>query len=171
MRVMRKAFKYRIYLTHGQRRILEQQLEACRWVYNETLAERKRAYEERGESRGLYDTQALLPGWKVANPKLKLVHSQVLQNVQVRVDLAFKAFFRRVKAGENQVGFPRFKGFGRYDSITYPQYENGIRLEGDRLIISKIGAVHVVLHRPCSGTPKTVTWWNAQKPSPCQEHS
>jgi putative transposase len=105
MRVMRKALKYRIYLTHGQRHILEQQLETCRWVYNETLAERKRAYEERGESLGLYDTQALLPGWKVANPKLKLVHSQALQNVQVRVDLAFKAFFRRVKAGENQVGF------------------------------------------------------------------
>lgn len=29
---MRKAFKYRIYLTNGQRRILEQQLEECRWV-------------------------------------------------------------------------------------------------------------------------------------------
>src|SRR5258706_979290 len=42
---MRKAFKYRIYLTKGQRRILEQQLEECRWVYNETLAYRKRAYE------------------------------------------------------------------------------------------------------------------------------
>ena len=42
---MRKAFKYRIYLTNGQRRILEQQLEECRWVYNETLAYRKRAYE------------------------------------------------------------------------------------------------------------------------------
>ncbi|WP_165360632.1 helix-turn-helix domain-containing protein, partial [Candidatus Chloroploca sp. Khr17] len=47
---MRKSFKYRIYLTNGQRRILEQQLEKCRWVYNETLAERKRAYEERGAS-------------------------------------------------------------------------------------------------------------------------
>jgi putative transposase len=38
----RKAFKYRIYLTNGQRRILEHQLEESRWVYNELLAERKR---------------------------------------------------------------------------------------------------------------------------------
>ena len=37
-----KAFKYRIYLTNGQRRILEQQLEECRWVYNQTLAARRR---------------------------------------------------------------------------------------------------------------------------------
>jgi putative transposase len=43
---MRKAFKYRISLTNGQRRILEQQLEACRWVYNETLAMRKNAWEQ-----------------------------------------------------------------------------------------------------------------------------
>ena len=155
---MRKSFKYRIYLTKGQHRILEQQLEECRWVYNETLVERKRAYEERGESLRLYDTQALLPVWKVTRPALKLVHSQVLQNISVRVDLAFQAFFRRVKGGANEVGFPRFKGFGRYDSITYPQYGNGVRREGERLMLSKmVGAVHVVLHRPVEGTPKTVT--------------
>jgi putative transposase len=154
---MRKSFKYRIYLTKGQRRSLEQQLEACRWAYNETLAERKRAYEERGETLRLYDTINRLPVWKLVRPALKLVHSQVLQNVCVRVDLAFQAFFRRVREGAEEVGFPRFKGVGRYDSITYPQYGNGVRLEGERLILSKVGAVHVVLHRPVEGTPKTVT--------------
>ena len=82
----------------------------------------------------------------------------MLQNVTERVDLACKAFFRRVKEGAEAVGFPRFKGFGRYDSITYPQYGNGVRLEGARLILSKmVGAVHVVLHRPLEGTPKTVS--------------
>ena len=52
---------------------------------------------------------------------------------------------------------PRFRGVGRYDSITYPQYGNGVRMDGDRLIVSKIGAVKVVLHRPIEGMPKTVT--------------
>jgi putative transposase len=154
---VRKSFKYRIYLTNGQRRTLEQQLEACRWTYNEVLAERKRAFAERGETLRLYDTQAMLPVWKLTRPALKLVHSQVLQNICVRVDLAFQAFFRRVKEGAEAVGFPRFKGFGRYDSLTYPQYGNGVRLDGERLILSKVGAVHVVLHRPIEGTPKTVT--------------
>ncbi len=159
---MRKAFKYRIYLTNGQRRILERQLEECRWVYNETLAERKRAYTERGETLQLYDTQAMLPVWKLVRPALKRVHSQVLQNVSVRVDLAFHAFFRRVRAGAADVGVPRFKGFGRYDSITYPQYGNGVRLNGARLILAKVGAVRVVLHRPLEGTPKTVTLTRAR---------
>jgi putative transposase len=154
---MRKAFKYRVYLTNGQRRILEQQLEECRWVYNETLAYRKRAYEAEQRTANWYETKRLLPIWKATRPALKLVHSQALQNVTERVDLAFRSYFRRVKEGANDVGFPRFKQFGRYDSITYPQYGNGIRLEGARLIVSKIGAVKLVLHRPIDGTPKTVT--------------
>jgi putative transposase len=159
---MRKAYKYRIYLTNGQRRILAQQLEECRWVYNEVLAARKLAYEERGESLRLYDTINLLPVWKLSRPALKGVHSQVLQNVAVRVDLAFAAFFRRVKEDNPEPGFPRFKGQGRYDSITYPQYGNGVRLDGERLIVSKLGAVKLVLHRPIEGTPKTVTLMRAR---------
>jgi len=59
-----------------------------------------------------------------------------------------------VKAGENP-GYPRFKGRGRYDSFTYPQY--GFKLDGDRLHLSKIGDVRVVLHRPIEGTIKTLT--------------
>jgi putative transposase len=153
---MRKAYQYRVYLTKGQRRILEQQLEECRWVYNQTLATRRDAHMD-GTKCGLYDTQALLPGWKVDRPTLKLVHSQVLQNVQARVDLAFQAFFQRVKQGAEAVGYPRWKQVGRYDSITYPQYGNGVRLDGERLIVSKIGAVKLVMHRPIEGTPKTVT--------------
>jgi putative transposase len=153
---MRKAFKYRVYLTNGQRRILEQQLEECRWVYNQTLEVRRDAYTN-GTKCGLYDTQAFLPIWKTDRPSLKLVHSQVLQNVQVRVDLAFQAFFQRVKKGADEPGYPRWRQFGRYDSITYPQYGNGVRLDGDRLIVSKIGAVKLVMHRSLEGTPKTVT--------------
>jgi putative transposase len=154
---MRKAFTYRIYLTNGQRRILEHQLEECRWVYNQTIELRKEAYET-GTPLGLYDTQAFLPVWKAERPTLKRVHSMVLQNVQVRVHLAFQAFFRRVKEGTDEVGYPRFKGFGRYDSITFPQYGNGVDVRNNRLIVNRIGEVRVVWHRPIDGTPKTVTF-------------
>ena len=37
-----------------------------------------------------------------------------------------------------------------------------MRLDGERLIVSKIGAVKVILHRPLSGTPKTVTLTRAR---------
>jgi putative transposase len=73
----------------------------------------------------------------------------------VRLDLAFQAFFRRIRTGEKP-GFPRFRGRDRYDSFCYPQYDNGAKLDGDRLYLSKFGLVRVVLHRPLEGTPKTV---------------
>lgn len=153
---MRKTYKYRIYLTNGQRRILNTMLEECRWVYNQTLEAREFAYEQSIKC-GLYDTQAMLPGWKEQRPALKLVHSQVLQNVQVRVDLAFQAFFRRVKEGAEDVGYPRYKKFDRYRSITYPQYGNGVVIRGNDLVVSKIGRVKVVWHRPVKGEIKTVS--------------
>jgi putative transposase len=75
-----------------------------------------------------------------------------LQNVAVRLDLAFKAFFRRSKDGE-QPGYPRFRGRDRYDSFCYPQ--SGFALDGSTVRLSKIGKVRLVLHRPTQGAIKT----------------
>jgi putative transposase len=69
---------------------------------------------------------------------------------------AFKAFFRRVKSGENP-GYPRFQGRNRYDSFTYPQ-AGGFSLTHDkRVCLSKIGSIKLKLHRKLEGTPKTCT--------------
>jgi putative transposase len=138
---------------------LEQQLEACRWLYNHLLAERRGAWEQRQESVRLSDQHATLPALKAAQPALAGVQSQVLQNVAVRIDLAFQACFRRVRAGEEKPGYPRFRGTGRYDSLTFPQVPVGCKLAVDtkRLRIMNVGQVEVVLHRPLEGTPKTAT--------------
>ncbi|MBV9787389.1 MAG: transposase [Chloroflexi bacterium] len=152
----RKAYQFRLAPTKGQLRLLEQTLETCRWVYNETLAYRKTAWEERQETVGLYDTNALLPVWKAQRPELKQVYSQVLQDVQNRVHLAFDAFFRRVKRGE-KAGYPRFKGRGWYDSFTFKQAGFGFKVAGRWLDLSKIGRIPMIDHRPISGTIKTLT--------------
>jgi IS605 OrfB family transposase len=91
---MRKTFKYRLYPTK-QQRLLDAQLEECRWLYNHLLSQRRDAWEQRQESIRLYDQQATLPALKATPLALAAVHSQVLQNAAVRLDLAFKAFFRR----------------------------------------------------------------------------
>lgn len=159
---MRKTFKYQLYPNKQQQRLLEQQLEECRWLYNHLLAARRDAWQERQESVRLYDQQATLPVLKAERSALAGVHSQVLQNVAVRIDLAFQAFFRRCKSGEAP-GYPRFRGTGRYDSITFPQVPVGCRLEAEdnRVRIANVGRVKVVLHRPLEGTPKTATIWRS----------
>jgi len=153
---MRKTYRYRLYPTKRQLSILNRSLDVCRHVYNDTLAYRKHTYETDGKSVSLYATNNLLTQWKRENPTLKTVHSQVLQNVQVRVDLAYKAFFRRVKNGENP-GYPRFKGYGRYDSITYPQSGFHLNDAGTHIYVSKIGDIPIILHRPVNGIIKTLT--------------
>lgn len=45
-----KTFQYRLYPTKEQQRLLECQLEECRWLWNTLLAERKQAWEERRET-------------------------------------------------------------------------------------------------------------------------
>ncbi len=151
---MRKTFIYRLKPSKSQRTKLAQTLELCRWVYNETLATRKNAWEQENKSLSLYDTNKLLTAWKREHPELKGVFSQVLQNVQERVDLAFKAFFRRVKAGE-KAGYPRFRGYGWYDSFTFKQF--GFELLDNGLFLSKIGVMKIILHRPIEGKIKTLT--------------
>ena len=152
---MLKNFQYRMYPTKKQLKTLEATLEECRWLYNHLLENRKTAYEHEGKSLSCYGQQASYPMLKEQRPSLTSVHSQVLQNVAVRIDLAMKAFYRRVKAGEKP-GYPRFKGYGRYDSFTYPQSGFSITHQS-RVSLSKIGSVKMVYHRPVRGTLKTAT--------------
>jgi putative transposase len=150
---MRKVYKFRLYPTKPQLRRMERTLELCRLVYNRTLEERKSAWDEAGKTLSKYSLNALLPEWKEEKPELKEVFSQTLQEVQERVDLAFKHFFRRVKNGENP-GYPRFKGRGWYDSFCYPQM--GFEVKDDRIYLGKIGEVHMVNHREIEGDVKRV---------------
>lgn len=151
---MLKAYKFRIYPTKSQTTKMEQTLDLCRWTYNKTLEIRKNAWEKEGKSLSKYETNNMLPEWKEDKPELKVVFSQVLQNVHERVDLALQAFFRRVKTGEKP-GYPRFRGKGWYDSFTYPQ--KGFKIDSGKLYLSKIGSIKIKLHRPIEGKIKRLT--------------
>src|SRR2546429_8000644 len=146
-------FQYRIYPTRKQVHKLNETLEECRWLYNHLLEKRKHAYAQTGKGLSCYEQQATYPILKQERPTLERVHSQVLQHVAVRIDLAFKAFFRRCKAGDAP-GFPRFRGSDRYDSFTFPQSGFSITHD-DRVALSKIGRVKMVYHRPMKGKVKT----------------
>jgi putative transposase len=119
------------------------------------LEKRRDAWEQEGQSLSLYQQQETFSILKQERPSLKGVHSQILQNVAVRIDLAFKAFFRRCKAGEKP-GYPRFRGQNRYASFTFPQ--SGFSITHDhRVCLSKIGPLKMVYHRPVRGKIKTLT--------------
>lgn len=154
-----RTYKYRLYPTSEQTARLENTLEACRSLYNAALAERKCAYRQQRKHISKLQQLNELPDMKGSIPELQRVHSQVLQDVVIRVDKAFDAFFRRLGSGDRP-GYPRFRGKGWYDSFTYPQ--SGFSLSenkcgNQKLRLSKIGKVRIRLHRPVEGKIKTCT--------------
>jgi putative transposase len=155
------SLKVRLYPTKRQERVLNDTLETCRRAYNRLLADRKEAWEQRQQTVSCFAQQKTLAALKSDWPQLGEVYSQVLQNVAVRVDLAFKAFFLRAKEQNNKdggrlrAGYPRFRSAGWYDSFTYPQF--GFALQTDAVQLAKIGAVPAVVHRKIDGKVKTCT--------------
>lgn len=149
-----RMLKFRLYPNKNQKQILEQTLEDCRRTYNYLLADQKTTYKETGKLISQYDQNLKLVKLKREKPALSKIHSQVLQNISKRIRDAYHGFFVRRKLGL-KAGLPRFKKYGRYKSITYPQI--GFKVEGRKLYLSKIGQVNIKLHRPIKGVVKTLT--------------
>lgn len=152
----RKAFKYRLYPTKKQEKLLFWTLARCRELYNAALSERRDSYKATGKGVTYYQQKRDLPIIKAEiREEYQNIYSQVLQNVLERLEKAFQNFFRRVANGEKP-GYPRFQGRNRYNSFTYPQ--GGFSLTHDnRVCISKIGSSKIKMHRPLEGTIKTCT--------------
>ena len=152
---MKKAYRYRIYPTKKQAHVLHEQLALCAELYNAALQERRDAWRMCGKSITFTQQSAQLPQIKQIRPEYEGIYSQVLQDVLHRVDKAFQAFFRRVKAGQTP-GYPRFKSRLRYGSLTYPQFGFGLDEQG-KLSLAKVGHLKLVMHRPFKGIVKTAT--------------
>lgn len=118
---------FRMYPNAAQTERLEELLGLHQRVYNTALEERIRAYRERGESLNYHDQAKALTQWRASVPALAGVNAQSQQNTLKRLDRAFQAFFRRVKAGETP-GFPRFKSIQRYPGWGYNTHGDGWRL-------------------------------------------
>lgn len=157
---MLRVYRYRLYPTPAQDETLHWTLERLRELYNAALEERRSAYRLQGVSLSSYGQMTEIKEVRAVRAEYTTIHTHLLQDAIIRLDRAYRAFFRRVKAGEKP-GFPRFKGRGRYSSFTFPDAKNhnGVRLcaDGKRLNLTRIGKIKIKLHRPFEGTLKQVT--------------
>src|SRR5258708_23586391 len=155
-----KAYKYRLYPNRKQTEKLQWTLDRARELYNAALEERRDAYRMCRVSISYNQQAAQLSEIKELRPEYNDIHSQVLQDVLRRVKKAYDNFFRGIKEGKTP-GYPRFQGYGRYDSFTYPQ--SGFSLtEDNRVCLSKIGTIKVKMPKgkkanPPQGSMKTCT--------------
>lgn len=126
-------------------------LDHLRKLYNAALEQRILAYRRQGKSLSLYDQCKDLTALRADSDygiyNVEMTRLTVLR----RLDLAFHAFFRRLKTGQKP-GFPRFKGRDRFDTLVFGP--TGWSLKGKRLKLHGIGTFSVVGSLYRSGKPK-----------------
>ncbi|WP_374213694.1 RNA-guided endonuclease InsQ/TnpB family protein [Nitrososphaera viennensis] len=140
-----RSYKFRIYPSEEQTKVLNDTVETCRHLYNDSLGERSIDWDV-----DYWVQKQLLTLRREDNKYYKQVHSQVLQDVLLRLDKAYQAFFNKLAK------FPRFKKRRKYNSFTYPQY-GGFQFKSNRLVLSFIGAIRIRMHQIPVGVLKTCT--------------
>lgn len=113
---MLKAYSYRIYPTVKQVDHLLKSFGCARFVYNNALAEKIKAYEERKEFISSYTLINRITTLKQKYEWLKTPTAQSLQQSILHLDSAYKRFFN------NKKWFPKFHKKQGRQSLTYPQW-------------------------------------------------
>jgi putative transposase len=159
---VRRAYKFLLRPTAGQAAMLAECLEDTRQLYNAALEERREAWRMGQHRVTFYSQDAQLKEIRAADPERYGRWAFTCERAAIRrLDRAFKAFYRRCRAGEKP-GHPRFKGRG-WDSIEWPAVKGGARWDSvphptvTRVYLLGIGHVRVHQHRAVRGPVKTIT--------------
>ncbi|MEO3890297.1 transposase [Nonomuraea sp. B5E05] len=161
---MRRSFRFLLRPTARQAAALAACLEDHRQLYNAALEHRRTAYAKAGVSVRYGDQSAELKHIRADDPDGQARWSFSSQQATLRrLDKAFTAFFKRVRAGRTP-GFPRFKGRGRFDTVEWPKDGDGCRWDSQPghptttyVRLQGVGHVRVHRHRPVHGQVKTIS--------------
>ncbi|WP_367433883.1 RNA-guided endonuclease InsQ/TnpB family protein [Streptomyces celluloflavus] len=161
---MIRAYKFLIRPTVGQQGALAEMLRDHCSLYNGALQERRDAYRHVSRTTVRYGQQsAQLKDIRAFDPQRQGRWSFSSQQATLRrLDKAFAAFFRRIKAGEKP-GYPRFRSGKRFDTVDFPKDGDGCRWDSTphdsvtRVRLQGVGHVKVHQHRPVVGRVKTIS--------------
>ena len=152
-------YRYRIYPDITQQSQFSGWMETCRVAYNYGLREIKdwlgsrkcavdkcslvQEYIMSAEARFPTEVDQVnaLPKAKKIFPRLGEVPSQVLQQAVKQLHRSWDSF---QKQGH---GFPRFKKYGQFKSLLFPQFKAN-PVDARQLTRSSVGAILINLHRP-----------------------
>jgi putative transposase len=153
---VRKAFKFRLFTNANQERELGIMLETHRRLYNLCLEQRRDLYQQHRHAVKYNDQSAEFKDLRTDNIYFARINFSSAQATMRRLDKAFVAFFRRVKAGKKP-GYPRFKASECFNSIDFAAHGDGIRLTGNKLRVQHVGLIRCKVHRQIEGVVKTVS--------------
>jgi len=141
--IVSKSFKLRLYPTEAQRAMMNNNIGACRFLYNNMLRERLDAYE------ALKDDKQALWEYKYKTEKqykeeyewMKEVDSTSLQQSRIDLTHAYTNFFRSLQNKKGDSGFPKFHKKGVKDSYRVMNNNYSIKMdfENRKIRMPKMG--------------------------------
>jgi len=153
------TYRYGLRPTRLQYAALEEILEGQRLLYNAALEERIGAWQRCGKLITRVDQSKSLTTVRSDDPQgYGSVPVNLSRWTVYRLDDAFAAFLRRAKAKTTnakrtnaktgKIGFPRFRGKGRWRSFGFAEF-SGIRLIKQALVFKGLaGRLKLHVHRP-----------------------
>ena len=158
---VRRAYKFRAYLTRPQEgRAVRLLADHCD-LYNAALQERREAWRMRKASVSYGMQSGQLKDIRRADPDGQGRHSFAAQQQTLRrLSAAFAAFYGRAKAG--RAGYPRFKPYSRFDQVRFvagdgAKWNQAMHCDRwARASFQAVGSVKVHQHRPVRGTVKAL---------------
>ena len=148
---MRRGYKFKLEPSHEQAILINKTLGCCRWVYNNALDKKSKAYARRKEKISCTALKNRLPYLKQVKPWLAEVDSTALQQAIMHMDDAYANFF----AG--RAGFPQFKS--KHNELqSYKTVSASLRVEDDKHVnLPILGVVRCRMHRQPQGDIKSAT--------------
>jgi putative transposase len=146
-----KQYKYRMYQCDKKDRALRHKIFVASTIWNHFIALQRRYYNLSGKYITLYQMRKhVLKLRRTERFSLWMdLHSQVCQDVVLRVEDAYLRFFKGLANGR-----PKFKKAVNYSSFTFPQ--SGYKLNGNTVTMDGV-KYKFVLHREIKGQVKALT--------------
>ncbi|MDB5041469.1 MAG: transposase [Candidatus Eremiobacteraeota bacterium] len=158
--------RVRLYPKAAQEERLRFMLDVTRQAYNALLDERRYAWKARGINITAKMQYAEITALRAEDARFASVYRECQDAVLHRLDLAFAAFYRRIKRSET-AGYPRFKSASRWKQLEFPHGDRALKLDAaqKRIRIPGVGTVPLRKGRaiPAFGrafvAEKNGRWW------------
>lgn len=138
---MQRAFKTKLRLNNEQRSYFRGCAGAARFVYNWALADRIERHENGGLSTNKFEQKRRFNALKHEQfPWLVKYPYVLVERAFDDLDAAYQNFFRRVKQGAEEPGFPNFRSKHKGD-LRFCLGRNGVSIEENRIKLPRIGWV------------------------------
>ncbi|MCI4348701.1 MAG: transposase [Thermoplasmata archaeon] len=139
------TFKFRLHPLPAIEAELLRWLEELRFLHNYVLEQRSTAWRSEHRSVSYLEQQSALTKWRAFDVHgLGSLPYDPARDILQRVDLAFRAFFLRVRDG-GPPGYPRFRRELRSLSFGQP---DSVLVSSKTIRVPRLGRIAYVRHRP-----------------------